>query len=900
MLENRPNSDELLEIIQQEEKNSQYGKLKIFFGYAAGVGKTYAMLDAAHVAKNNGIDVIVGYIEPHTRPETMSLLEGLEILAPLKVQYKGITLNEFDLDAAIKRKPDLILVDELAHTNAKTCRHIKRYQDIQELLKAGIDVYTTVNVQHIESLNDIVASITGITVRERIPDHVFDNAHQVELIDIEPEDLVNRLKRGKVYKENQAKRALNNFFNMDNLIALREIALRRTADRVNIISEKAKHLSSKLDYFTSEHILVCLSPSPSNPKAIRTAARMANAFKGAFTALYVETSNYEYMTSENKTRLHDNFKLAEQLGAKVTIAYDDNIAFQIAEFARLSGISKVVLGRSNTKKRFIFPKPTFVDTLTSLAPNLDIYIIPDKKSASYRELSINQRSKESFSLAGTLKTIGIIALSTIIGLLFQHLGFSEANIITIYILGVLLTSLVASNKIYSVSSSILSVLVFNFFFTDPKYSLQAYNPRHIVTFIVMFLSAFITSSLTIRIKEYGKQAAQTAFRTKLLLETNQILQNASDINSIINGTANQLIKLLNKPVIFYQVENNNLTEPMFFCDNTFNQDSSIYMTQAEKTVAEWVFKNNKHAGATTNTLPGARCLYLAVRGNEGVYAVAGIALDDDIIDSFENSMIISILGECAVVLEKELLSEIKKQAEIKAQREQLRANLLRAISHDLRTPLTTISGNAAVLMNSSESLSKEKINILYEDIYDDSMWLINLVENLLSVTRIEDGTINIHMEGELLEEVISEALKHINRKSIEHNIKVSIKDEFIMAKMDSQLIIQVIINIVDNAIKYTPLGSTIEISVRKNGEFVIVDIKDNGNGITDVGKSNIFEMFYTEKNASADSRRGLGLGLSLCKSIINVHGGTISVRDNEPHGSIFSFTLKAEEVNLNE
>jgi len=896
LLDNRASSDELLEIVQQEEKNSQYGKLKIFFGYAAGVGKTYAMLDTAHAAKSNGIDVVVGYIEPHTRPETMALLEDLALIAPLKVQYKGITLNEFDLDAAIKRKPDLILVDELAHTNAKTCRHIKRYQDIQELLMAGIDVYTTVNVQHIESLNDIVASITGITVRERIPDHVFDNAHQVELIDIEPEDLINRLKRGKVYKENQAKRALNNFFNMDNLIALREIALRRTADRVNIISEKAKHLSSKLDYFTSEHILVCLSSSPSNPKAIRTAARMANAFKGAFTALYVETSNYEYMSSESKAKLRDNFKLAEQLGAKVVVAYDDNVAFQIAEFARLAGISKVVLGRSNTRKRLILSKPTFVDTLTSLAPNLDIYIIPDKKSASYREFSINQSREELFSLSGTLKTIGIIAISTIIGLLFQFLGFSEANIITIYILGVLLISLVASNKIYSISSSVLSVLVFNYFFTDPKYTLQAYDPRHIVTFIVMFLSAFITSSLTIRIKEYAKQAAQTAFRTKLLLETNQILQNASDINSIINGTANQLIKLLNKPIIFYKVENNSLNKPMFFCDNTFNHDSSVYMTQAEKAVAEWVLKNNKHAGASTNTLPGARCLYLAVRGNEGVYAVAGIALDDDIIDSFENSMIISILGECAMVLEKELLSEIKKQAEIKAQREQLRANLLRAISHDLRTPLTSISGNASVLMNSSESLSIEKINNLYENIYDDSMWLINLVENLLSVTRIEDGTISIHMEGELIEEVINEALKHINRKSIEHNIKVNISDELIMAKMDSRLIIQVIINIVDNAIKYTPLGSTIEISARKSEDFVIVDIKDNGNGISDIGKSNIFEMFYTEKNTSADSRRGLGLGLSLCKSIISVHGGRISVRDNEPHGCVFSFTLQAQEV----
>ncbi len=340
MDENRQNPDELLKAIRKEEQNQSRGHLKIFFGYAAGVGKTYAMLKAAHAAKKHGVDVVAGYVEPHARPKTAALLNGLEILPTLDIEYSGITLHEFDLDAAIARKPQLLLVDELAHTNAEGCRHAKRYQDIEELLKAGIDVYTTVNVQHIESLNDMVASITEVFVRERIPDSVFDNADQVELVDIEPQDLIERLNAGNVYKETQAKRAVENFFTVENLTALREIALRRCADRVNILAENAR-IKSHGDYHTDEHILVCLSSSPSNAKIIRTAARMAGAFRGAFTALFVETPDFTAMGEENQKRLHSNMRLAEQLGAKIETVYGEDVPFQIAEFARLSGVSKL-------------------------------------------------------------------------------------------------------------------------------------------------------------------------------------------------------------------------------------------------------------------------------------------------------------------------------------------------------------------------------------------------------------------------------------------------------------------------------------------------------------------------------------------------------------------------------
>lgn len=899
MQRTRPKPEMFLKRME-EDTEQKYGRLKIFFGYAAGVGKTYAMLQAAHIAKNSGLDVVVGYVEPHTREDTIKLLDGLELLPTIKMEHRGIILKEFNLDEAMKRKPNIILVDELAHTNGEDCRHLKRYQDIQELLKAGIDVYTTVNVQHLESLNDIVASITGVVVRERIPDFVFDDAEQVELIDIEPEELILRLNEGKIYKSEQSQEALDQFFSLENLIALREIALRRTADRVNRRAEKAKQASLKTDYYTEEHILNCISPSPSNAKVIRTAARMANAFKGTFTALYVETPELEQMSEESKQRLRSNIKLAEQLGAKVATVYGDDVAFQIAEFARISGVSKVVIGRTNTKKRYFFSRTSFAERLTALAPNLDIYIIPDKVSTPYKALLKKRNFTYNFSWIEFLKSLSILAFFTGIGMLFYKVGFSEVNIITLYLLGVLLTSITTTNKVYSLVASVLSVLVFNFFFTEPRFTLSAYDTGYPVTFVIMFLAAFITGTLTMKIKVHAKRAVHMAYRTEILLETNQMLQKAEDRSSIIRETAKQLIKLLDKTVVFYTVDNDILSTPQVFHKNYLIEDDSVYTGENERTVAEWVFKNNKHAGATTNTLHGAKCLYLAVRGNWGVYAVVGIVMEGDVLDPFENSLLISMLGECAISLEMDHLRKTREAEAIRAQQEQLRANLLRSISHDLRTPLTSISGNASVLLSNSDSLNDAKKNKLYLDIYDDSMWLINLVENLLSVTRIEDGTMNLHMEAELMSEVVSEALRHVNRRREKHTIKVEPVDDFIMARMDARLIIQVIINIVDNAIKYTPAGSTIVVSVKKQNSIVTVEIADNGNGISDEAKGNLFEMFYTANDGIGDSRRGLGLGLALCKSIIVAHGGTISVKDNTPSGAIFRFTLQAEEVILHE
>ncbi|MEG0457561.1 MAG: DUF4118 domain-containing protein, partial [Oscillospiraceae bacterium] len=649
---------------------------------------------------------------------------------------------------------------------------------------------------------------------------------------------------GKIYQEARAKKALGNFFSVENLVALREIALRRCADRVNKISEKAR-IAQGSSYYTDEHILVCLSSSPTNSKIIRTASRMASAFKGSFTALFVETSDFSVMSEENKKRLRNNIVLAQQLGATIETVYGDDVAFQIAEFARLYGVSKIVVGRNNTKRKHIFSKPSLTEKLTATAPNLDIYVIPDNEITGYKP---NKSKQDSFTflISDVIKSISLLVCATLVGYLFNLLGFSETNIITIYILTVLITAIITSHRAYSLISSIISVLTFNFFFTVPRFTLNAYDSGYPVTFLIMFISAFLTGTLAVKIKQNAKQSAQTAYRTKALLETNQLLQKAKDKKNIINVTANQLIKLLGNDIVFYSVENNELIQPIiFYATEQTNKTEKNYISDNEKTVAQWVFKNNKHAGATTNTLCSAKCLYLAVRVNNSVYGVVGIAICDEPLDSFENSIVLSIIGECALALENQKVLKEREEAAVLAKNEQLRANLLRSISHDLRTPLTSISGNAGILLANENAIEKEKRKLLYENIYDDSLWLINLVENLLSVTRIEDGSMNLNLSAELMDEVISEALNHINRKSVEHNIIVQQSEDFIMAKMDARLIVQVIINIVDNAIKYTPENSEIIINTLKKDNTVIVSISDNGGGISDSSKEKIFDMFYT-------------------------------------------------------
>ena len=616
---------------------------------------------------------------------------------------------------------------------------------------------------------------------------------------------------------------------------------------------------------TKEHILVCLSSAPSNARIIETAAKMAKAFGASFTALYVQTPASELMLDADKARLADNIRYAESLGANVATVIGDNVAFQIAEFSRLSGITKVVLGRSVAPKKGLFKKQTLTDQLIALAPNLDVHIIPDM-TVKQKEQKARLFGKRT--LLSTLKDFGISALILAIasGISFglHYMGFTDANIITVYILAVLVISVLTENRFCWVISSAAGVLLFNFFFTTPKFSLMAYDKGYPVTFLVMLVASLVTGSIAARMKSHAKQSAQTAYRTKILLDTNQMLAKAKSSDEIFEIAASQTKKLL--ALDAFALRDNDLSK------------LGITGTSLCKTES---------------------CTYYPIHASNTVYGAIGIQ-STKTVDAFENSILLSILGECALALESERNAREKEASAILAEQEKLRANLLRTISHDLRTPLTSISGNADNLLANDEAFDAETRRQIYTDIREDSEWLISLVENLLSVSRMGDGKSDIRMSAELVSDVIDEAVRRTEKNASEHKLTVKENDGILLARMDARLIVQVLINLIDNAIKYTPNGSEIEISAVEKDNEIAITVADNGHGIADEIKPRVFDMFYTGAEKIADSRRSLGLGLALCKSIVNAHGGEITVSDNKPHGAVFTFTLPKEEVEISE
>ena len=850
------------------------GRLKLFVSYAPGAGKTCAMLRDALQQKGRGTDVAAGVVDPHGHACTARLLVALERLAGSALAKGG----EMDLDAALARAPELVLVYDLAHRNAAGSRHSRRSQDVAELLKAGMDVYATVNVQHIESLSDAVAAVTGEAVRERIPDSVFDGADEVVFLDVEPAELIRRLGNAGLA--------------IGQLTALREMALRRCADRLDRAEPRPLGPGAGL---AEEHILACLSSAPSNARIIRTAARMAGAFHGDFTALYVRTPHAEKLSAQDQERLRRNMRLARHLGANLETVYGDDVAYQIAEFARLSGVSRIVLGRSAAGRRRIPGRLSLTDRLIAYAPSLDIHIIPDGAAQARYTPHGAPEKRFSFTAADALKCLLALLGATLLGFAFDRLGFGEATIIMAYLLAVLVTSVVTSHIAYSMAAAAVSVVAFNLLFIAPRFTLAAYGKEYPVTFLIMFLTACLSGNLAARLKSHARESAQTTYRTKVLFDTDQLLARAGDRQAVVAATAGQLVKLLGRDVVIYPAPDG---EPQVF--PAAQEPIADLLTEDERAVAVWAMRNNEHAGATTDTLSQAQCLYLAIRVGERVYGAVGVAARGAPLDPFEHSILLSILGECALALENLQNAAEKERAAVLAKNEQLRANMLRAISHDLRTPLTAISGNASNLLSNGADFDEDTRRQLYSDIYDDSLWLINVVENLLSVTRIEDGRMALRPSAELVEEIVTEALNHVGRGRTDHVITFTCKDEWLMARADARLIVQVVVNIVDNALKYTPSGSHIDITAAREDDKVAVTIADDGPGVPPEVGERVFEMFFSGSNRAADSRRSLGLGLALCRSIITAHGGIISLSQNQPHGAVFRFTLPAEEVQWHE
>lgn len=632
------------------------GKLKIFFGYCAGVGKTYMMLNTAHQKYVEGVDVVIGYIEPHDRKETMDLVHGLETIPTKQIEYKGHTFKEFDLDSALKRHPQLILVDELAHTNISGSRHEKRYSDIEELLRAGIDVYTTVNVQHLESLHDIVESITRIKVNERIPDHIFDDADDVKLVDIEVDDLLIRLEEGKIYPKNRAKRALEHFFAKDNLIALRSIALRRCADRVNLIA--TPHTRT----FAKDHILVCLGSSPTNEKVIRTASRMAQAFHADFTALYVETDQQSHMSEKAMAQLQSNLKLARHLEADIVSTYGNDIPYQISQYVKTSSVSKLVIGRSYQKPS-IFKKTTIVDRLNQLSPDLEIYIIPDARSKASAHSSLDLKSYIHFTKKETLSTISILLLTTLASYGIFTIQPNATNAILLFVLAACVIGVTTLYPIYSILAAIYSVTIINFLFIEPRFTFEMSSSQYTLIFICMIAVSFTISYFTRKLKRENILASLHAHSMDVLLETSQKLQMCNTYDDVKEEACYQLHRMLKRLIIYYPVKNKTLQEPTLYSEQHISDDlHSLYTSKEETAVAKWVLENNKNAGAATSTLPHAKGLYLAIRKKDDIFAIIGIAMQHkEELPQYEKGLLKAMLNEIALTMDSMKQQNLKNE-----------------------------------------------------------------------------------------------------------------------------------------------------------------------------------------------------------------------------------------------
>jgi len=892
----RPDPDNLLEDIQkiQNTKNTKVGNLKIFFGYAAGVGKTYAMLDDAQEILRSGKNVLVGYIEPHTRPDTLHLLQGIPYLLPKIIKYRNLELKEFDLDEALKLKPDLIIVDELAHTNAEGVRNRKRYQDVEELLNAGIDVFTTVNVQHIESLNDVIEKITGIKVKETVPDFVFDRASKINLIDIEPDELLRRIEEGKIYKKDRASTAVNNFFTQENLKLLREIAMRKAADRISNENQRVRHSTEKM---ISTKMLVCISPSPNSAKCIRWTARAAEAFHAQWVALYVESIESNQLNLEQQKNLRENMDLAEKLGAEVVVLTGHDISMSISEYAKTYGITNIVVGKSQNRKNFrsLFDV-AFEDKLISQVSNIEVHIIPGAISNRKikRSFFFVNKMKIDFSWSDFVKMITLLIGATLISLVLQKVGIGDQNIIMTYILSVLVISRITKGFIFGIISSVTSVLAFNFFFTVPYYTFNAIQPGYPVTFLIMLVVALITSALTIRIKNHAKLAVQREHRTEVLYEINKKLLITRGLENIVSLTNEYISNLFGRSVVFYPIDPENGDRGILRKDLNYTEDKD-FESDDERAVAHWVFVNKKIAGAGTDTLMGSVGFYMPVISQTKVLAVIGLLCDKSILDHNERQFLRMIVSQIAMALERQRLSDEQRTILVNSEKEKMRSNLLRAIAHDLRTPLAGILGASSVIRENKDTLDdsiKDKLNL---DIQEEAQWLIRMVENLLSVTRINDGESKVTKTPEAAEEVVAVAVSRIRKRFPNHKVDVTVPNQLLEVPMDGTLIAQVLINLIENAIKHSPMNDPVEVILSNTNTYARFEVKDHGTGIIEEDLPNLFTSYIPKNNRSSDSSRGMGIGLSICMTIIKAHNGTMEAYNQNKGGAVFMFTLPLEK-----
>jgi two-component system sensor histidine kinase KdpD len=890
----RPNPDELLARVEREREQALRGKLKIFFGAAAGVGKTYAMLLAAREKRADNIDIVIGLVETHGRKDTAALLEGLEILPDKKITYRNTVLHEFDLDAALKRKPSIIVVDELAHSNVQGSRHPKRWQDVEELLEAGIDVYTALNVQHLESLNDDIGQISGVRVWETVPDTVFEQASEIELVDLPPDELLTRLKEGKVYLPQQAEHAIENFFRKGNLIALRELALRHTANRVD-----AQMLDYRDDHFirdvwqVRERVLVCISANPLAERLVRAGKRLATSLRCEWLAVYVETPELQRLPAGKRDDVLKMLRLAEQLGGETLTLSSPIISDAIIKLCRERNITKIVIGKPTRRgwKRWVFG--SVVDVLIAEAHNINLYLLGSPlherrravRSNSWRMLSpsrFGQRwSKQKW---GYFWAIVITVLNTFLARL-MHGQLELANLIMLFLLGVVF---IASRfgRSPSILASILGVAVFDLFFVTPYFSFSVSDTQYLITLIAMLTVAMVISNLTANVRSQAKVAAHRERRATVLYAMTKELAASQSESEIIHTAVRHIYTEFGSYNVILLSDN----EGRVVYPSETSMPESLH--NADTSVAQWVLDHNEIAGQGTNTLAGAKAVYFPLSNEKevlGVLALLPVNLRRIFLPE-QQKLLDTFLRQIAQAMTRVRLVETARKNQLAMEAEHLRNSLLSSISHDLRTPLATIIGSASTLVEDDGHLTATDQLELSRAIYDEAQRMSNLVNNILDMARLDAGVVELNKQWHPVEEIIGTVLTRLQKSLAGRNVRVMLPDGLPMIHADAVMIEQVLINLLENALRYTPPGTDFEIMVETTVQAVEISVADYGNGIPAGLEHRLFEKFYRVRHEEAQS--GVGLGLAICKAIVEVHGGSISVTNRQDgKGAIFTFVI---------
>jgi two-component system sensor histidine kinase KdpD len=804
------------------------------------------------------------------------------------VTYRGVRLREFDLEAALTRKPTLILVDELAHTNAPGSRHAKRWQDVEELLDAGINVWTTLNVQHLESLNDVVAQITGVVVRETLPDTVFDQADDLELIDLPPDDLLERLREGKVYVPEQATQAMQRFFKKANLIALREIAMRRTADRISTQVQTARLGETRTQTWpTNERLLVCVGPSPTSAKVIRTAKRMAAAMHAQWIAVHIETPATQALDEQVRRQLAMHMRLAEQLGAETVTLTGQDVVAETITYAQSRNVTKIVIGKTDQSPWYRVWHRSLVDRLIARSGDIDVYVIRgiERQTPVPRSTPSPPIAYRSYAEATV-----VMAATTAVAWAFDTLGLSDADLVMAFLLGVVYVA-ARLGKGSSIYASFAAVLLFNFLFTPPHYTFTVSNTKYIFTFGVMFIIGVLISTLTSRIKAQAELARRRERHTEALYRLSRRLAGAGVLGShqLVVAAEEQLAEIFGAEVVILLPDAQQTLRPALHRGQGFAESPS------EIAVALWVYERGRLAGAGTDTLPNAQALYLPLVAPEGTVGVLAMRLSqaERLASPEQRQLLETFASQIALALERNRLAEEAQHVLAQAQAEKLRSALLSSVSHDLRTPLAAIAGASSSLL-ASPGMDEQTRRELLQMIYEEAERLSRLVENLLYMTRVESGHLSVQKQWQSLEEVVGTALEHLSHHLSTHPMQIAIAADFPLVPFDGLLIEQVLMNLLDNAAKYAPAGTPIALRAWIDAGEALVQVADGGPGLATADLERVFEKFYRGAHPMTTASRGAGLGLAICSAIIQAHGGRIWAENRPGGGACFVFSLPLE------